>query len=622
MAAKKSAPQASTVSADQALERIEPGMSIFLGTGVSEPRTLVRRLMHSDAGNLQDLELVQLVSFGDAVSPETIRSHKYRLKTFFSGWVASEAITQGRVDLIPSRFSRIPSLIASGRVRIDAAFVQVTPPNEAGYCSLGASVDVARQAMARASYVVGEVQPDIPFTYGDTFVPASEFDQLVAATESPILLERWPFDPVFDQVARNVASVVEDRSCIGFSIGPLYDALARHLARKRDLGVHSPFVTDALMDLIRSGAVTNRHKEIFRGKSAVSYAFGSAELMRWLDRNPLVEFQGIDKVFDPTQIGRIRRFVAVFPARKVDLSGRIALHAGRGNISAGPGEVMDFFNGTELSPGGRTVFALPSRNRKGEANVRLTVDGFDNLFVLRESVDMVVTEFGVASLTGRTVRERAQAIIDIAHPDDRAGLVDRAREQNILYPDQIYLAESARLYPSDVCGEHTVKSGGTVRFRAIRPSDEEEMRRLFYRFSDEGVYYRYFSPIKTMPHSRMQQYVNVDYRRVLSVVGLVGEPGSGRIVAEGRFIRNPDDAMAEVAFIVDEDYQGLGIATALYRMLVELAIKRGIQGFTADVLASNKAMMKVFEKGGTPFEAKLDQGVYQLTIPFDGSGQS
>ncbi len=611
-----------TVSADSALQRLEPGMSIFIGTGVSEPRTLVRRLMQSEAANLQDLELIQLVSFADAVSPETIRSHKYRLKTFFSGWVASDAITQGRVDLVPSRFSRIPALIASGRIRIDAAFVQITPPNKDGYCSLGLSVDVARQAMARASLVVGEIQPDLPFTYGDTFIPISEFDLLVRGTEPPLHLERWPFEPVFDQVARNVASVIQDESCIGFSIGPLYEALARHLTRKRDLGIHSAFVTDALMDLIRSGAVTNRCKAIFRGKSTVSYAIGTPALMTWLDRNPLVEFQGVDKVFDPTQIGRLRRYVAVFPARKVDLSGRIALHAGRGNISAGPGEVMDFFNGTELSPGGRTVFALPSRNRKGEPNVRLTVDGFDNLFPLRESVDVVATEYGIAPLTGRTVRERALAIIDIAHPDDRAELVSRAKEQNILYPDQIYLSESAALYPADISEEHTFAGGVKIRFRAIRPSDEDEMRRLFYRFSDEAVYYRYFSPIRAMPHSRMQQYVNIDYRKSLSVVGLVGEPGSGRIVAEGRFSSGGDDAFADVAFIVDEAFQGLGIATTLYRMLIRLARKRGIQGFTADVLASNKAMIKVFEKGGLPFKAKLDQGVYELTVPFDGSAQS
>jgi RimJ/RimL family protein N-acetyltransferase len=371
------------------------------------------------------------------------------------------------------------------------------------------------------------------------------------------------------------------------------------------------------MDLVNSGAVTNRRKEVFRGKSVASYALGTPALMAWLDSNPLVEFQSIDKVFEPFQIGRNPNFVAIFAARKVDLSGRVALHFGKGNVAAGPGEAMDFVNGAELSEGGVTVFALPSRNRRGEANLLLTVEEFPNLFGLRESVDMVITEFGVANLRGRTVRERAQALIDVAHPDDRAGLVAEAKQARILYEDQILLEESAHLYPIDIHAPHTPEDGLVVRFRAIKPSDEEEMRRLFYRFSDEAVYYRYFSPIKTMPHKKMQEYVNVDCNQIISIVGLVGQPGQGRIIAEARFVRDQARPYADVAFVVDEAYQGKGIATFLYRMLIRLAKERGVQGFTADVLSSNKAMMKVFENGGLPVKAKLAQGAFELTIPFN-----
>ena len=603
------------VPAAEVLNKIEPGMSIFLGTGVAEPRTLVKELMASNALNLQDLELIQLVSLGDAISFAALRSHrKFRMKTFFSGWVASEAINEGRVDLIPSRFSEIPRLIESGRIGIDVAFVQVTPPNEAGYCSLGVAVDVARQAMEKASLVVGEINPDVPQTFGDTFVHVSEFHALVRSTEPLIYFHRWPVDEVFDQVAANVASIIEDGSCIAYSIGPLFEGLARHLARKRNLGVHSPFMTDALMDVIKSGAVTNRYKEIFRGKSLVSYAFGTRELMAWLDRNPLVEFQGADKVFGPMQIGRNPRFVAVLPARKVDLSGRIALHFGKGSVSAGPGDTVDLFTGAEISQDGKTVLALPSRNRKGEPNIRVSVEDLPNQFSLRESVDMVVTEYGVAYLQGRTVRERAQALIDIAHPDDRRALVELAKSERIIYPDQIFLAESAHLYPSDFATKQTFKGGVEVSFRAIKPSDEEGMRRLFYRFSDEAVYYRYFSPIKTMPHSRMQTYVNVDYRRALSVVGIAND---GHIVAEGRYAQEHNSLYADLAFVVDEQYQGLGIATYLYRVLIRLAKQRGIKGFSADILAENKRMMKVIEKGGLPVKARLEAGVYQLTISFE-----
>jgi acyl-CoA hydrolase/RimJ/RimL family protein N-acetyltransferase len=610
--------EAQVVSPQEALEKIKPGMNIFIGTGVAEPRTLVKHLMYSGQDNFQDLGLIQLVSFGDAISLKEVHSRRFRLKTFFSGWVASDAITQGRVDLIPSRFSRIPSLIQSGQVSIDAAFVQITPPNEAGYCSLGVAVDAARQAMERASLVVGEINAQVPLTYGDTFVPLSDFHFLVKSTEPPIYFPRWPVDEVFDQVAANVASVIEEGSCLGFSIGPLYEALSRHLRNKSNLGIHSPFVTDALMDVIRSGAVTNRHKEIFRGKSLVSYAFGTPELMAWLDRNPLLEFQGIDKVLDPIQIGRNPHHVAILPARKVDLSGRIALHFGKGNVAAGPEEAIDFVNGAELSRGGLVVFALPSRNLRGEPNILVSVEEFPNQFSLRESVDMVVTEYGVANLKGRTVRERAQALIDIAHPDDRGALVDQAKQLKILYPDQIYLAESAHLYPAEVAERQTFKGGQEVRFRAIKPSDEEGMRQLFYRFSDEAVYYRYFSPIKTMPHSKMQQYVNVDYRKAMSIVGLVGDQADEQLIAEGRYVKYPDRPEADIAFVVDEQYHGLGIATHIYLMLIRLARERGIKAFTADVLATNKAIMKVLEKGGLPIKAMLKSGIYELTIPLEG----
>jgi acyl-CoA hydrolase len=604
-----------TVTPEEVMAKLEPGMNIFLGTGVGEPRTLVKHLMADQSSNLKDLELIQLVSLGDAISVEALNTNAYRLKTFYSGWVASEAITAGRVDLIPSSFSRIPRLIESGRIAIDVAFVQITPPNQAGYCSLGVAVDVGRQAMEQASLVVGEINPDIPVTQGDTFVPLSDFDFLVRSTESPIYFNRWPVDAVFDRVAANVASVIEDGSCLAFSLGPLFEALSRHLVRKRHLGIHTPFFMDSLMDLVKSGAVTNRYKEIFRGKSLTCYAFGTPELMRWLNRNPLVEFQGIDKVFTPAQIGENPRFMAILPARKVDISGRIALHFGKGNVTAGPGDVMDLFHGAELSRGGMTIFGLPSRNRIRESNIVLSVEEFPNQFSIRESVDMVITEYGVASLSGRTVRERAQALIEIAHPDERAGLVQQAKAEKILYPDQIFIEESAHLYPAEIKLQHTFNGDVKVRFRAIRPSDEDEMRRLFYRFSDQSVYYRYFAPIKTMPHSKMQGYVNIDFSRVMSIVGLVGEAGHGHIIAEARFIRDEKGPTADMAFVVDEKYQGIGIATYLYKLLIRLAKDRGIQYLTADVLATNKGMMKVFEKDGAPVTAKLDYGIYHLSIP-------
>jgi acyl-CoA hydrolase len=320
---------------------------------------------------------------------------------------------------------------------VDVALIQITPPDDDGLCSLGIAVDVGRQVMAQASVVIGEINPHIPRTYGDTFVSVNEFDLLVESTEPAPVFPCWPVDEVYDRVAANVASVIEDGSCLGFTFGPLFEALPRHLAGKKDLGIHTPFMTDAVMALAKSGAVTNRRKKTFRGKSLTCYAMGSAGLMHWLDRNPLVEFQGIDKVFNPMEIGRNSRFVAIFPARKVDLSGRIAMHAGKGQVTSGPGQAMDFFNGAEISPGGFTIFALPSRNLNGENNVRISIEAMPNQLNLPDSVNMVATEYGIASLSGRTLRERAQALIEIAHPDDRpeAGGTGQSGKHHLPGPD-------------------------------------------------------------------------------------------------------------------------------------------------------------------------------------------
>lgn len=605
------------VSPLKVLRKIKPGNVVFLGTAAAEPRTLVKNLMHSGEPNLQDLTLIQLICTGEATAINKLSTHKFRLKTFFSGWTTSEAISAGLVDLIPSRFSRIPELIENGNVPIDVALVQITPPNDAGYCSLGLGVDVARRAMEHAKLVVGEISPLVPRTMGDTYVHISEFHYLVKAEDPPIYFPRWPVDEVFSRVASVVASMIDDGCCLGFSIGPLYEALVPYLCRKRHLGIHSPFITDALMDVIKSGAVTNRRKDIFRGKSVTSYAIGTPALFAWLDQNPLVEFQSIERVWEPTWIGRNRKYRAILPARRVDLSGRIALQFGKTSIVSSPSEAIDMVNGAELSSGGLVIFALPSRNRYGQANIQLSVEDYHNLFGLRESVNMVATEYGAAVLTGRTIRERAQALIDIAHPEDRPNLIQQAKDNNILYKDQIFIPESAHLYPAEVATQHVFRDNLFLRFRAIRPSDEEGMRRLFYRFSDEAVYYRYFTPIKAMPHSRMQEYVNVDYSRCMSIVGLIGEPGLGHIMAEARYVKHVDSNFADVAFVVDENYQGRGIASFLFALLIRLAKERGIQGLTADVLTTNKGMMKVFERSGLPVKASLEGGAYHLVMPFN-----
>jgi len=470
--------------------------------------------------------------------------------------------------------------------------------------------------MAKASIVVGEINSEMPFTYGDTFVSIKEFDLLVTSVESPFTDTQYDVDGQMDKVAENVASVIKDGDCLGFSNGPLFEALVPHLKEKKELGIHSLYFTDAMAELVKNGVVTNSTKTPFRGKSLTSYAIGSKDLMRWLHRNPLIEFQGTDFVCNPIFIGKIPQFVALYQARKVDLIGGVAFPM-TGSVITGPGEVIDFLQGAETSAEGCTIIGLPSRNDKGESNILLSLMDYPNQLRLRESIHMIATEYGVANLKWKTIRERAQAMIDIAHPDDRQSLIEQAKEKKLLYANQIFISQSAHLYPSHLACKTTFKGEIPIRFRAIKPSDEEQMRRFFYRFSDEAKFYRFFYSVKTMSHDKMQEYVNVDYSKEMSIIGLSGKLGDETIVAEARFVRDDRSSYGEVAFLIDDRFQGLGIGSYMLDLLIQMAREQGLMGLTAEVLSDNLAMKKVFEKTNYPMEAQLENGVYRLTMHFN-----
>jgi acyl-CoA hydrolase/RimJ/RimL family protein N-acetyltransferase len=604
------------VSPETVLNHIKPGMTVFIGTGPAAPRTLITTLLDVDAHNIRDLELIQLAVQGDTIlSVEKLNAPNYRLKTFFSGFVSWETISTGQVDLIPAYSSEIPQIIKSRRIEVDVAFVQITPPDESGYCSLGVAVDVAREVMEHASLVVGEINAKMPFTYGDTFVSIEDFDLLIRSDREPVTYEIPLVTDTMKRVASNVASVIKDGDCLSYSMGALFEALVPYLSDKKDLGFHSLYFTDAMAELVNCGAVNNRRKSPFRGKSLASYALGTKELMRWLDRNPLVEFQGIDWVCNSKFISKNPQFVSIYEARKIGIMGSVAFPL-KGAVITGPGEGIDFFKGAEASKDGRTIIGLPSRNADGKSNILVSIQNYANQLRLKESVHMIATEYGVAVLKWRSLRERAQAIIDIAHPDDREDLIKQARERKIIYPNQIYVTRSAHLYPSHIFHAKRFKGGNDIRFRSMKPSDEEAMRRFFYRCSREMIFYRFFYSIKTMSHDKMQEYVNVDYEREVSIVGFGGEKGDGRIIAEARLIQEETSNFGEVAFLIDAPYQGMGVASYLLGLLIVEARKRGLAGLTAQVLAENQAMIKVFEKTKLPLKTNLDSGVFQVKISF------
>lgn len=599
------------------LSFIKPGMSIFLSTGVSEPGTALRCMLNQKEFNIRDIEFIQLFSIGETIPMDGSRLDEYRLKTVFPGWISEPATIKGYVDVIPCGFKRFISMVASGDIKIDMAIVQISPPDSNGNCSFGLSLDAAGTAIKKASVVVGEITPHIPRTAGETSVHISAFDLLIESDNPPFYVQPFIPEDKYDKIAAYISELIKDGSCLQFSVGPFFDTLAPYLVKKKDLGIHSPVITDAVMDLMNCGAVSNAGKEYDAGKTVTSYAMGSQALYDWLNNNSSVVFKMADRVTAPEIIGLNPDVVAMATAHKADLTGNVLLTREKRDMVSGLNEITDIFRGAQRSRGGHTIVALPSRRQNGKSNITPSLDLQPRRFCPRELVDYVVTEYGVANLRARSLRERAQALIDIAHPDDRPDLMDAARNSKIIYSDQIYYPECAYVDPSNIADTHRFK-GLEIRFRAIKPSDEEEMRKLFYRFSPRSIYYRYFVMLKSMPHSKLQEYVTIDCKNVVSVVGLVGEPGNSHIIAEARYGKvSQPEGFAEVAFVVEDAYQNRGIATFLYRMLLGLAKDQGLKGFTAEVLPENRKMLGIFEKGGYPVQAKFEDGTYSLTIPFE-----
>jgi len=598
---------------ERVAEALEPGMRVLVGSAAAEPSTLLGHLLSMESRIPADLSFVQPLGTCRHFASESPRP-AVRFMSGSRGWYAGRAIAKGRADWFPCRFSRLAEKLTSDPWRMDAVLVRITPPDKAGFCSLGPAPDVVLACMRASRLVVGEIHPDLPRIAGDTRVPLSAFHLLVSGRGKLFSPELSDPGPAADRMSGHLAGLIEDGTCLSLTVGPLFDALASRLGDRRDLGVHTPYFTDALAKLVESGAVTNRKKGYGAGRSLAVYAAGSEALLRWLDGRSDVAFSDLETVFDPLHVCQNPDTLFIHAAEQVDLAGRPLHSSLPSRMSPAFDEVVDFALGASLSRNGRTVVAVPSRDADGRCAVVTFRNEGVEWDLAASAVSAVVTEHGVASLAGRSLRERAQLLIDIAHPEDRPRLVEQARELSVLYPDQAFDAECAVVYPEHIRDQMRLRSGETVRFRVIRPSDEEAMRRLFYRFSDRSVYYRYFSRVPAMPHEKMQAYVNADCRSVMSIVGHIGKGDSEQIVAEARYVRDPDEPVADVAFLVDEDFQGKGIGSFLFRMLVRLAADSGIRWFTADVLPENRSMFKVFERSGLTVDARVAEGSYHVKI--------
>jgi acyl-CoA hydrolase/GNAT superfamily N-acetyltransferase len=603
------------MSADAAVTHVQRGERVFIGSGCAEPQLLVEALARRGP-RLADNPVVHIMTLGIAPYVEAKLSHQFRHNAFFIGPNVREAVAEGRADYTPIFLSEIPRLFRRGKLPIDVALIQVSPPDEHGYCSYGVSVDVVKAAAESARLVIAEVNVHMPRSLGDSFIHANQIDCMVVS-DQPIL-ETTPDAPdeVAQRIGRHIAELIEDGATLQMGIGTIPDAVLACLGDKKELGIHTEMFSDGVIDLVERGVITGRHKTLHPGKIVTSFVMGTRRLYDFIDNNPMIEFHPTEYVNDPFRIAQHDRMAAINGALQVDLTGQVCADSLGTYFYSGIGGQVDFIRGATRSDGGKPIIALPAtaQNETVSRIVPMLTPGA-GVVTSRGDVHYVVTEYGVADLHGKTIRERALALIHIAHPGFREWLMDEARARHLVYPDQIVVQGAGTPDLELLESDYRLNDGMRIHVRPIRPTDEELQREMFYNFSPETVYRRFFQALPAMPHERLQRFSSIDYDREMALVGVVQEDEHDTMVAVSRYIVDKATNAAEVAFVVRDDYQRQGIGTYLFKRLLEVARTRGITVFTADVLAENTAMLHVFHECATgPIQSTLDAGVYHLSF--------
>ncbi|HPS85132.1 MAG TPA: GNAT family N-acetyltransferase [Spirochaetota bacterium] len=591
---------------------IKPGNKIFLTSGPATPAIAAKEISTSENFRNYDLEIIQLFSSDGFFTDESCDIQNYRLKTFRSGEATVENVCNGKEDYISANLVEIPYIFATKAVEIDIAVITTSPPDKRGFMSLGIAIDVADTVIKNASIVIAEVNPNMPVTYGETSVHVDQVDHVILSNEPLQEREHKQYDSIQDVIGWHVSNIIQDGSTVVLHVGRLFDAIAVHLMSKRNLGVVTNVVSDWVIDLVESGAVSVDRKREYGGQISTSYCFGSKELYDYVDHNQLFGFYPIAKLANPLTLKNIAKLICIMNVEKMDITAsKVLVYAGD-DLLSGYESKFNFAAGTAFSGRGKVIFALKSLGQDGESNIVISHE-LDNERVRStlSTARYVVTEYGVASLFGKSNREKALSLIEIAHPDHREILFNRAKELGYLYPDQIYRSIAAN-YPIKIETVKTFKDGLELKIRPIRASDEDMMRRLFYKFSDESKYYRYFTHVKVMPHKNMQKYLSVDYEKIMAIVAVFQQGNTERIVAEARYAAFPSGEAYEMAFVVDEEFQGKGLATFLANFLIKIAKERGIKKLTASVLSQNQKMLSVFEKLSVAPEKHYDGDTVEL----------
>ncbi len=611
------------IDINRLIKRIKPGSRIFLSSGVAWPAFTVKGILDNAAIRSYDLEFIQLFSISDLISLTEIKSN-FRHISFRAGEAIPEIICHNeKIDFIPANLMEIPYLFETGTINADMAIITASPPDNRGYMSLGLAIDVARILIRKAATVVMEINPNMPVTYGDTSIHVDQVDYIIESSEPLPERRGKSVDPVIDRIGWNISNLIQDNSTVILHVGSIFDAVAHYLTTKKNLGILTNVISDWVIELIESGAISLEREKASGGQVSTSYCYGTRALYDYVHQNQLFGFYPIARLADPYRLRKIANLISIMNVEKIDITaGKVVFHSGD-DLLSGYESKFNFALGTAYSRNGKVIFALRSTDRNGHSNIVVLHENIDGRVRSAFSIiRYVITEYGVANLFGKSIRERALAMIEIAHPDHREELFQKAKAAGFLYGDQIYEPGYSVNYPLDIETMKTFKEGLEVKIRPIKPSDEDMMRRHFYTFSDESKYLRYFTNIRTMPHADMQKYVNIDYKKIMSIVAVLQKGNSERIIAEGRYAEYPQENTHELAFLVDEVFQGKGIGSFLVNYLIKIAKERGLPKLSASVLLRNTKMLAVFKRADVTPRMKYDGEVCELEFILNESSSA
>ncbi|MCF8210927.1 MAG: GNAT family N-acetyltransferase, partial [Rhodoferax sp.] len=564
-----------------------------------------------------DVEMVHFLTNGaiphDVAGKPTT---KYRHRCFFVGSDVRAAIKLGIAEYLPISIARVPELFNIGRIRLDVAIIQVSMPDRFGYMSLGVSVDIVAAAVQNAKLVIAEVNPHMPWTMGDSAIHHSQIHRLVKV-DSPMIeyVHQVTEEDVVEQIARYIASTIEDGSTLQIGLGRIPNEALKYLEDRKDLGIHSDVITDAIIPLLEKGILTGKQKTQQKGKIVTSLALGTRQLYDILDRNPLFSFQPMEVVCNPITIASQRKMVSVTQAFAVDLTGQVCSDQFEGEFYSGIAAQGEFLRGASRSPGGKPIICLASTTDDGETSrIRPLLLAGEGVTVARADVHYVITEYGIAYLFGKPMRERAIALIQLAHPKFRQQLLEDAKKLGYLATDQTL--KSMRAYPVEEERVVHLKNNVAVMLRPARASDADSIRELFFKLPADDIYTRFFRRVQKLSNKDIQRLCNFSYDNEVGFVAVTGPREQEVMVGQSCYFINLTTNLAETAFLVDPAWQGTGLGSAMQQRMVEHAKARGLRGFVAEILPENTKMIALARKGSTQVSVERDEETVHVTMLF------